>query len=198
MGLKFDMEGLTNEILNKLEVQLQFAFIAWEKEALSRTNNKFYKNFSKADVEYEIKRQTKGIITYLKANTYMLASSYGTGSLMLSDNPGLRDYMKSNRWNPLRRGKDILGRAKGTYTNAFGEKRNTSGAFAGVRIEGKRVFKGKRLPQDPVTSEDYYIYPSPPSYAIQDAEKFLYKTYLPSAYKIAIQNINFSKYLIES
>ena len=29
MALKFDMNGITNEILNKLEEQLNYALVAW-------------------------------------------------------------------------------------------------------------------------------------------------------------------------
>ena len=34
MGLRFDMKGLTNEILEKLEEQLNYALIAWRTEVL--------------------------------------------------------------------------------------------------------------------------------------------------------------------
>ena len=144
-----------------------------------------------------LKRTGKAIIGYLQANTYVLAESYGTGSFMLSDNPGLRKYMKSigknGGWNPARRGKAIVGRPKGQYTNLFGQKRSTSGAFAGDNIEGKRVYTRKKE-----SERDYYISPTRPSYAIQLANNWLWKTYLPRAFKNAMEKVSFTKYLIES
>ena len=114
---------------------------------------------------------------------------------MLSDNPGLADYMNSELYNPLRRGKGkaIRGRAKGQYTNLFGQKRSTSGAFAGDNIEGKRVYTRKKE-----SERDYYISPTRPSYAIQLANNWLWKTYLPRAFKNAMEKVSFTKYLIES
>lgn len=106
--------------------------------------------------------------------------------------------MQSGLWNPARRGKAIVGRPKGTYTNIFGQQRTTSGVFEGQKIEGKRVFKGKRRQNDGVTTEDYYIYPLPPSRAIQIAEEMLFKQWIPLAYKRTAQRVNFAKYLIES
>lgn len=196
--LKFDKKGLANEIINKLEIELQSAFTEWKKYAMERNNGKFYENFADAEADFALKRYSEGIIATLKANPYMLASSYGTGSLMLDDNPLLQEYKNSDRWNPLRKGKSIVGRKSGTYVNAFGETRKTSGAFAGINIEGRRVHKGKRIHKDGENTQDYYIYPSPPSYALQDAEKFLYTTFLPRAYELVVRNIDFGKFLIES
>ena len=75
----------------------------------------------------------------------------------------------------------------------FGRRHSTSGAFKGVNIEGKRVYTRKKDDE-----RDYYISPTHPSYAIQLAENWLYKTYLPNAYKLAVKKTNFAKYLIES
>lgn len=186
MALRFNMEGLTNEILSKLEEQLDYAFIAWRTEVLNKLKNPFYGTGERPVVEYEIQKQSKMIIGYLKANTYVLADSYGTGSLMLLSNPGYQEYRNSDRWNPLRTGKAIVGRKSGNYKNAFGKQRSSSGSMAGRNLEGWQ------------TKEGYTIQPSAPSYAIQLAEQWLYKTYLPNAYRLAIQNMNFSKYLVES
>lgn len=186
MALRFDMNGLTNEILNKLEEQLDYAFIAWKTEVLDGLKHPFYGMDIRPEVEYEIKKQGKIIIGYLKANTYVLADSYGTGSLMLDNNPGLAAYRSSGRWNPARSGKTIVGRKSGTYTDVFGRKRTTRGTFEGKNIENKSF------------GTSYHIAPTHPSYAVQMAEQWLYKTYLPNAYKLAVRNINFAKYLIES
>lgn len=185
MGLRFDMNGLTNEILAKLEEQLNYALIAWRTEVLNELKHPFYGTDERPYVEYEIKRQSNAIIAYLKANTYVLADSYGTGSLMLDNNPGLAEYKKSDKWNPERKGKAIVGRREGEYINLFGRTRTTKGTFKDKKIENMSF------------GTKYHIAPTHPSYALQMAEQWLYKTYLPNAYKLAVKNINFSKYLIQ-
>lgn len=192
MALRFNMNGLTNEILEKLEEQLNYALIAWRTEVLDGLKHPFYGMDEKPYVEYTIEKGSKKIIAYLKANTYVLADSYGTGSLMLSDNPGLAEYKKSEYWNRgYRRGKTIVGRPKGDYTDVFGRKRHSEGSLAGKPLEGRK-FYGKH------SIKEYVIQPTPPSYAVQQAEEWLYQTYLPNAYKLAIRNVNFAKYLKES
>ena len=184
MGLRRDINGLSNEILNKLEIELQWAFEAWEKEVYSKMKTaKFADN---AEVEAELHKESNKIVAYLKANTYVIADSYGTGSLMLDNIPGFQAYKNSDRWNPARTGKAIVGRPAGTYTDAFGNKRKSEGSMEGLRIEGLEMLNGDKI--EPVS----------PSYALQDAEKFLYGTYLNAAYRNAIQNVNFSKYLKET
>ena len=190
MALKFDKQGLINEFLAKLEIELQSATDAWKNEALSKMRGiKFAhdKEKIKADVEKEIKRKSNGIVVYLKANAVALADSYGVGSLMTSNNPGLQEYMNSKRWNPARTGKTIVGRPEGYYTDIFGRRRHSTGAMKGRPLENRAN----------ITNTDYYISPSNPSYALQMAEQWLYKTYLPRAYKLAVKNTNFGKYLKE-
>ena len=193
--LKFDMQGLTNEILNKLQKEIAVAFLAWEDEVKSKTTHGLFGGGVRPYIASTLKREGNMLIGYLKANTYVLAESYGTGSFMLDDNPGLKDYIDSKLYNPLRRGrgKAIRGRSAGKYTNLFGQERSTSGAFAGINIEGKKVYTRKKE-----TERDYFISPTRPSYAIQLATNWLYKTYLPKAYQLAVREINFAKYLIES
>lgn len=184
MALQFDIDGLTNEILNKLQEQLEYACVAWRTEALSKLgNDKFLANNAEAD--YEIKRESKTIIAYLKANTYLLADSYGTGSLMLTSNPGYEEYRNSDQWNDARKGREIVGRKEGTYKDIFGNTHRTSGNLEGINIEGMKFNNG------------YTINAVSPSYTIQMADQWLHNTYLPNAYKNAIKQINFAKYLKE-
>lgn len=184
MGLKLDINGLTNEILNKLEIELRWAFEAWETEVYQKLKTPEFAD--NADVEAELHRESNTIIAYLKANPVVIADSYGTGSLMLDNIPGFQEYRNDkNRWNSVRTGKTIVGRPKGEYTDIFGNKRSSRGSMEGLDVEGLELWNGDKI--EPVS----------PSYALQDAEKFLYATYLPRAYKLAIQNVNFSKYLIE-
>lgn len=196
MALKFNVKALMNEFIKNLEIELESATDAWKIEALSKMRGiKFAHETEeiKADVDKEIRRKANGILVYLKANGVALADSYGVGSLMTSDNPGLQKYMSSSSWNKARTGKTIVGRKEGYYTDIFGRQRHSSGSMEGKPLEGKRVYTKKKAEEN-----DYYISPSNPSYALQMAEQWLYKTYLPRAYKIAVQKTNFTKYLIES
>lgn len=184
MALRLDKDKLINDLLDKLKIELESVFEVWESEVYSRL--KFGEFADNAEVEAELKKESQCIIAYLRANTYVLADSYGTGSLMLSNNPGFNEYRNSTRWNPARKGNEIVGRPKGTYIDAFGNTKKSLGTMEGLNIEGLEKWDGT------------VIEPVSPSYALQDAEKFLYSTYLPNAYKLVVKNINFSKYLIES
>ena len=183
--LKFDKQGLANEILEKLKQELPFALTAWKNEVIAFMNfNHFKKN---AELDYEIEQEGKKIIAYLKANTYVLADSYGTGSLMLLDNPGYQEYRNSDRWNPARRSNAIAGRPAGTYTDVLSGKQKTSqGTMEGENIEGWTMMTG------------YTINPVAPSRAVEAGLGMLYRQHLPNAYKLAIRKVNFGKYLIES
>lgn len=189
MALRLNVNGLINEFLNIFEKELESALDSWENEVKSKLKHSFYSKNGR--VSHEIKREAKGLVAYLKANTYVLADSYGTGSNMLDINPGLAEYRNSKTWNPVRKGKAIVGRPEGTYTDLFGRVRKTSGTFKGVNIEGKRVSKN-------TSGDGYYISATHPSYAIQLAEQYLYKQWIPLAYKRAINSLNFAKFLIES
>ena len=183
--LKFDKQGLANEILTKLEEELPSALTAWKNEVIAFMNyNEFKKN---AELDFQIEQEGQKIIAYLKANTYVLADSYGTGSLMLLDNPGYQEYRNDRkRWNPLRDSNTIVGRERGHYTDIFGRGHDTSGSKAGDPLEGVQVREG------------YTINPVPPSRAIEAGLGMFYRQHLPNAYKLAIRKVNFAKYLIES
>lgn len=188
MALKFNVKGLTNELLKNLEIELNYALKSWKDEVYNNLRYGEFKN--NADVDFEIKKESNIIIAYLKANTYVLADSYGTGSLMLTNNPGYQAYRNSNRWNPARTNNAITGRPEGEYVDAFGNKKYSWGYLEGRNIEGMelRAASGYTLKIEPVS----------PSRAIEIAEKWLYQTYLPRAYKLAVEKTNFSKYLVES
>ena len=187
MALQFDIEGLNQEILKQLKIQLDYAFTAWRTEVLEKLSHPFYATDMRPEVSYFFEQESRAIIGYLQANTYVLADSYGTGSLMLDNNPGLAEYKRSKRWNPVRAGKKIVGRKSGYYTDAFGNpNRHSKGTLEGQNLEN-RSFGTK-----------YHIAPTHPSYAVQMAEHWLYQTYLPRVYKYAVDNINFAKYLKES
>lgn len=73
-------------------------------------------------------------------NAKAFLQEYGSGQYMLDSNPYLSKYKKSNYWNPLRKGKKIVGREYGYYTTpnwetGIGEIRRLSlGNMAGITI----------------------------------------------------------------
>lgn len=188
MALKFDKKGLANELLKNLENELKWVLKAWEDEVIQYMRNPDFQ--ANADLDFEIKRESETIIAYLKANTYVLADSYGTGSLMLTDNPGYQSYRNSNRWNPARVDNHITGRPEGKYIDAFGNQKYSWGYLEGRNLEGQTLRAG--------SGYEFKIEPVAPSKALEIAEKWLYKTYLPKAYSNAARNTNFARYLIES
>lgn len=179
MGLRLDVDKLTKELLNKLEEELKYAFSVWEDEVYSKRGENDFKDY--VEVEAEVKKNSNKIIAYLRANPAALADSYGTGSLMLESNPVFAEYYKKDpHWNKARKGKEIVGRPRGSYINIFGEQVSTWGNLEGVNLEGLGD-----------------IEPSPPSKAIELANHWLFQTYIPNAYKNVVNSIDFGKYLIE-
>ena len=153
MGLKFDSKAAIEDFIVLLTDELSYAFLAWKNEVLINMQHPFYKK--KGEVEAEINIETKKIIAKLKANPFVLADSFGTGSLMLDDNPGFKEYKNSGHWNPARKGKAIVGRPSGMYKDIFGNTHKTSGKFKGINIEGMKV-------NDSKNNTPYYITPTPP------------------------------------
>lgn len=191
MALYLNKEKLADELLEKLKEELKDAGKSWEIDAY-----KYFRGIKytyehkelKAKVNTYIERQSNVVIAHFEANTVALADSYGTGSLMLDDNPGLSEYRNDpKRWNPERKGKAIVGRKKGTYTDIFGQKHKTSGKFKGKPLENRGE----------ITNRKYFISPNNPSRAIQIADQWFYKTYLPKAYELAVKKIDFSKILLD-
>lgn len=66
---------------------------------------------------------------------WAIIDSFGTGSKMDTSNPFLTEYKQSALWNPERHTNTIVGRPKGSYTNIFGETKESSGKMAGLYIE---------------------------------------------------------------
>lgn len=177
--LRFNYKLASEDFTQKFIKNLEGALDSWKEEVLYNVN---YKEFKKsATARYTIKRETKEIVAILKANTYTLADSYGTGSLMDTSNPGYNEYKNSDNWNPTRKGNAIYGREK-DYTDLFGKPRRTSGVYKDINLEGFEVRK------------NFKILPVPPSQAVRIAKNYLYQIYLPTAYRLTINSMKWSKY----
>ena len=193
MALKFNYNKMMSDYIKYFMSELDIALKAWEIEVKSGINSNFANSMTggsrhkipRAWVNSYVKYQTNAVKGFLEANTVVIADSYGTGSLMLEDNPGLAEYKKSGLWNRYRVGNYITGREEGTYTDLFGRIRHTKGTFKGKILEGRKMDNG------------LVIRPIPPSRALQNAEMRLYRTYLPRALSNAINKVKISNYLIE-
>lgn len=119
------------------------------EEAKSGLNAKYHSDIKKA--EQGIKENIKAQVVFF---TLAILESYGTGSLMDKNNPFLNTYFQSSFINPLRTGYEIVGRPEGEYEDIFGRPIVSSGTMAGASVE--HIFP-----------------PRKPTYAIQNAEKWL-------------------------
>ena len=178
--LRIDVNKFSKSFLEIFKTELYSCLENWKQDVYK--NMKDHPSFLKAGakVDYLIKKEANSVIAYLKANNHVLASSYGTGSLMLENNPGLAAYKSSGNWNKARQGNAIYGRKKGeSYKDFFSGKPKTSkGKFEDTNIENRIMLIS-------------------PTYALQDAKKYLYTIYIPRAYKNTIKKMNFSSFLKE-
>ena len=179
--LRIDINKFSKSFLEIFKTELYSCLENWKQDVYK--NMKDHPSFLKAGakVDYLIRKEANSVIAFLKANNHVLASSYGTGSLMLEDNPGLAAYRGNpSLWNQDRQGNAIYGRRKGeSYKDFFSGKPKTSkGKFEDTNIEDRVMLIS-------------------PTYALQDAKRYLYTIYIPRAYKNTMKKINFSSFLIE-
>lgn len=193
MGLSLDYKALMNDYIKYFMSELDISLKAWEIEVKSGLSSNFAnsvtggktKKIPRAWVNSYVENTSTVIKGFLEANTVVIADSFGTGSLMLQDNPALEEYKKSEYWNKYRKGNYITGREEGNYIDFFGRPRTSKGTFKGKILEGRRI------------KDNFIIKPIPPSKALQNAEMRLYNTYIPRVYHNTLRKINFSKYVIE-
>lgn len=111
-------------------------------------------------VTVESEDKDERMIRKIIGNAFSVLDSWGSGSLMATDNPALQDYMNSDLWNPARSknpGAPITGRPEGKYTDIFGEPAYSSGAMEGLNLE--------QMPNSPIK-------PQAPSGAFQDTDSW--------------------------
>lgn len=191
--LKFDVSKFRKAVYEEFEKQLQIALDNWKEEVYSKISYSYFR--MGAEVNYVLEKKYGRIMADLKANNFVLADTFGTGSFMDENaNPWFEEY-KKKYWHDDRNGKAIVGRASGTYTDIFGKVHKTTGRFKGKNIEGMKVFDAKK--EGFKNSRDYYISPRYPSYALTLAWQYLDKQWLKIAYKNLANNLDYSKFLIE-
>lgn len=190
MRLHVNKEGINREFIKCLRNELEKSGENLKKD-IERYSGDFGKQYGFTSTE--IRKVNKGFIIYLIVNKATLADSFGTGSLMasVSENPGLREYLRSDEWNgsrPRRAKSPIMGRKAGSYTSLTGKTYTTSGSRRGQNIEYQ-----KYIPQHEHGWLE--IKPMSPSNSINRAIDWYYSDWLPQAVNNAIKNMNYSKYL---
>lgn len=183
MGLKIDTEKVRIKLIQLLKVEINDALEHWKIDVIAKMGNYYFRE--RAEVDKRIEVEGNIVKAFLEANNYVLADSYGTGSLMnTSENPGF-DKFRSEYWHQDRKTNAIYGRAAGVYTNVFGEVHKTSGRYKGKVIEGKKFGKMR-------------IQASPPSGTIKISEEMLMKQWLPKAFANVKSKLKLSDFLINT
>lgn len=165
MRLYVDKNLMINEFKTKLIQEIQDSRTNLENEIKNRLGYKIGKEHS--EIKVAVEEVEKKVILYVYANAIALFDNYGSGSKMdVNGNRLITDYIgfeAGSNWNPRRSVSDtrIKGRPAGEYTDIFGEKRYSSGAFEGIDLEGKRIPSGKN------GSGSLVIEPHDPSHAIE-------------------------------
>lgn len=171
--LRFNDEQFIKDLSMNLRNSLAKDFADFKSDVLNRVQ--WEDALQKGKVEIQIDNTINEILAIVEANAYIIADSYGTGteSILSLSNEIFKDYMQSEYWNKLRKGKKIVGREEGEYINFFGENVKSSGKMAGKKVD---------VPEIPATS------------SIPDAWKEMFNTKIPNTIKIVLNNIDFSKY----
>ena len=185
--LHLNKTAIVNDFTNTFIKNLQLASTALKDDIDSKTSSEIGGLSQKPEVFIALNREVERVSIDIRSNIAFILDNYGTGSLMSMDNPGLSRYKSSGLWNPLRTGKNIVGRKAGTYTNITGEH-ETSGRYAGVNLEGRTIRlsdSGKKL----------RFKAHAPTGALHYAISWFYKSWFRQCWKKTVKEFNFSKYL---
>lgn len=158
LNVSFIYDDLRNEISDCVD-KLSLRYYSEVESAL---------RISEARSDISIERLTDSdkniIVSRIIGGAYAIVDSWGTGSLMDTNNPSWNDYAESEYYNPSRpksSGTQIVGRPAGEYMDIFGNAQISTGALEGRNLEN--------IPGSPIT-------PTHPSGAFQNADKWFRET----------------------
>lgn len=156
--LRFDADRLYEDLVNECLIpsanQAIESVSKYIKRSLSSGMDIKYRSDLPVEIEETEYDELASKITATCASYgWGILLSYGTGVNADKSNPELEEYMRSNLWNPLRHGFQIVGRKEGSYESIIGTREST-GSRAGDPISGWRTLR-----------EGIH-----PNYAIQNAE----------------------------
>lgn len=174
ISLTFDAQGFYNDLIDELLSAMNDLINEFYREATSRLDSegKADTEIIKASIsditEHDSYMPLGDVPEYITAKCKFYADalmqSFGTGSLSdTGPNSYWDEYTKSELFNKSRNGTYISGRPRGSYKNIYGERQSSWGKFEGENIEG---FEFSGL---------FKIEPTPPSYSIQNAERWIIK-----------------------
>lgn len=187
MKLVADYKGMMEEFKHKLLLNLQAGAEALEQD-IKRNTSSFLEGLDNSpEVWVALREETKRLKITIEGNMEFVVDNYGTGSLMLTDNPMYDKYKASKKWNRVRKSNIIVGREAGEYTDIFNRKRSSSGQFEGEDLEGRTI-------QNPF-GETIKIEPIKPTNALHRAISWFYQDWFPQIYKKTIKEMNFAKYM---
>jgi len=130
--------------------------------------------------EGEIEEAFGVMVAIVIGGAWVAMDEWGTGSLMdANSNPAFAEYRRSELWNPARRDLKIRGRPPGDYVNIFGETVRSTGKMMGRDLEAMGIAE-----------------PSPPSYALQTAARWLKNGRVQVVLKEAIETFPWGRYII--
>lgn len=116
--------------------------------------------------ELVIENGTQHIIGRAKFLADAILDSYGVGSLADTSKDSYWDEWSTHPlFNKSRKGTAIVGRPRGSYIDPWGKQHSTWGGMEGINIEGM-TFENE-------DGSTVTIEPKSPSYAIQNAEKWI-------------------------
>lgn len=132
MSIRFDSQAC----INSLRISLIGAMKELQMELLLESKQRMQTPEGKESLHNEDIADIANIITVsIAGGAWAAMDEYGTGSKMDPLNPALDSYMSGSLWNPVRGDYTIAGRQEGWYTNIFGERVYSSGAYAGRGVE---------------------------------------------------------------
>lgn len=165
----------------------------YKEKLIQDIKGKLVQNLAKrhGEVKVEIKEISEHMYYYIYANAEVLMDAYGTGSKMDTVNNALIDeYINGESWNQYRSKSDttIRGRKAGTYTDVFGNQKESKGNFARLPMEGRII------PNFENDGEGYIqINPIAPSKAIEEGIYYFVKECVPMIWNETVQQMDFSK-----
>lgn len=163
--LSFDADALIQALIQRLIVVMDSLMSEFYRDATNGLSAE-----GKEDVEVE-KAKYNAMANLIETKCIFqvqaILESFGTGSKAdTSAESYWAEYASSSNFNRARVGNRISGREAGSYTDVWGERRESQGRNAGRNLEGLHMI-------DTRTGEEHVVEPISPTRSIQNAEAWI-------------------------